>query len=138
MRPFLCFPWEEVMSEHSEGNPFGGPQMKGSHHQRADLSGAYFDGCNLDSARFYAVMTKARFTDTDLSAADFDDVNLAESRFHNVNLSGAAITNANLSRLTISGVTLAHTTIEDADVTGLRINGVLVADLFAAYEQAIS
>jgi uncharacterized protein YjbI with pentapeptide repeats len=123
------------MNEHQETNPFDGPQMQGIHHRRADMSGTNFDGVNLAHARFYAVMTSAKFTDTDLNAADFDDVNLADSRFNNVNLSGVAITNANLSRSIISGVTLAHSDIKDADLTGMRINGVLVSDLFDAYER---
>jgi uncharacterized protein YjbI with pentapeptide repeats len=125
-----------LMSNHKEGHPFDGPQLQGKHYQRADMSDTNFDGVNLSGARFYAVMTNAKFKDTNLSGADFEDVSLASARFHDVNISGATITNANLSGLTIRGATLADAKIEDADLTGMRINGVLVSDLFDAYEQS--
>ncbi|MBM7068539.1 pentapeptide repeat-containing protein [Actibacterium sp. 188UL27-1] len=124
------------MSEQEHANPFDGPQMQSVHYKRADMAGANFDGVNLEDARFYAVLTKAKFTDTNLQDVDFDDVNLANGRFNNVDLSGAAITNANLSKLTVRGATLAHADIQDADLTGMRINGVLVTDLFHAYEKS--
>lgn len=122
------------MSENSDGNPFNGPQMQNAHYQRADMTGTNFDGVNLHAARFFAVMTTAKFTDTNLGDADFDDVNLKAARFHNVNLSDARITYANLSDLKISDVNLANAEISNADLTGMRINGVLVKDLFDAYE----
>ncbi len=118
------------MAEPQKNIDFDGPQMQGTHYKRADMAGSHFDGVNLADAQFYACLRKARFTDTNLSEAVFDDINLADASFNNVNLSGAAITNANLSRLTISGVTLADTDIKDADLTGMRINGVLITDLF--------
>lgn len=118
------------MAEPQKNIDFDGPQMQGTHYKRADMAGSHFDGVNLADAQFYACLSKARFTDTNLSEAVFDDINLADASFNNVNLSGAAITNANLSRLTISGVTLADTDIKDADLTGMRINGVLITDLF--------
>ncbi len=126
------------MTDPDRRNPFDGPQLQGVHHRRADMSGANFDGVNLDRARFFAVMTSATFTDTNLGAATFDDVNLAGAKFNNVNLSGSTVTDANLSRLSIRGVTLADTDIQDADLTEMRINGVLVSDLFAAYKKASS
>ncbi len=124
------------MNDDNARNPFNGPQMSGLQHRRADMSRSHFDGVNLADARFYAVLTRATFTDTDLREAVFDDVNLTHTRFNNINMSGATITNANLSGLTMRGVTLSNTDISDADLTGLKINGVLVTDLFAAYERA--
>lgn len=127
---------DTTMAEPQKKSQFDGPHMRGTHYKRADMAGTNFDGVNLAEAQFYAVLTKARFTDTNLTDAVFDDINLADARFNNVNLSGAVITNANLSRLTISGVTFGDSDIKDADLTGMRINGVLVTDLFAFYEQA--
>lgn len=124
-----------AMSEPEDRNPFDGPQMQGIHYRQANMTGANFDGVNLEGAQFYAVMTSARFTDTNLNAATFRDVSLANAQFDDVNLSGAVISNANLSRLTITGVTFAHSDIQDADLTGMRINGVLVSELFDAYER---
>jgi len=126
------------MTHDDDSNPFDGPQLQDAHYIRADMSGSNFDGVNLTAAKFFAVLEKATFRDTNLRAADFDDVNLSEARFNNINLSGTSITYANMSGLTISGVTLAETHITDADLRGMRINGILVTDLFAAYENAQS
>jgi uncharacterized protein YjbI with pentapeptide repeats len=124
------------MSENS--NPFDGQAMRDAHYQRADMTGSNFDGVNLTDARFYAVLTGARFTDTNLSRAVFDDVNLAAATFNDVNLSGIAVTNANLSGATFDGVSLANAAITDADLTGMTIDGILVSDLLAAYARLSS
>ena len=124
------------MSENA--NPFDGQLLRDTHYRRSDMTGSNFDGVNLTEARFYAVLTRAAFTDTDLGDAVFDDVNLSGARFNNVNLVGVAITDANLSSATFSGVSLANAAINDADLTGMKINGVLVTDLFAAYERKSS
>lgn len=115
-------------------NPFNGQQLQGIRYERADMSAAIFDSVNLANAQFYAVLTNAKFTDTNLSEAVFYDVSLKKARFNNVNLAEATITNANLSNLSITDVTLAHTDIQNADLTGMRINGILVTDLFQAYQ----
>ena len=122
------------MTDTEKTNPFDGPQMQNGHYQRADMSGTNFDGVNLENARFFAVLANATFTDTNLSGAEFDDINLSGSRFHNVNLSGSTITYANLSGLRIDGATMENAAIENANLEGMTINGVLITDLFAAYE----
>ena len=124
------------MSDDANSNPFDGPQLENTHYKRANMVGSYFDGVNLDKARFFAVMTGAKFMDTNLAGADFNDVNLSDSNFFNINLSKTTISNANLSQVKISGVTLENAEISDANMSGMRINGVLVTDLFEAYDKA--
>lgn len=126
------------MSGQEQNNPFDGPQLQGIHHQRADMTDTNFDGVNLSRARFFAVMSDAKFTDTNLKDADFDDVNLGDARFNNINFSGTKITNANLSNVSISGATLENLDISNANLTGMKINGVLVSDLFDAFEKSKS
>jgi len=101
-----------------------------SYHQlaRADMRNTRFDGVNLAGAYFYAVLTEARFHDTNLAGADFDDVNLSGARLHNINLSEATFDNLNLSNAAIT----------NAKLDGMTIDGVLVSDLFAAWKQAQS
>nr|WP_245279868.1 pentapeptide repeat-containing protein [Rhizobium leguminosarum] len=41
------------------------------------MSGTNFYGVNLADAQFYAVLTKAKFTDSNLTEAVFDDISLA-------------------------------------------------------------
>ena len=115
-------------------NPFSGPDLSGTHYERANMAASNFDGVSLENASFFAVLSGATFKDTNLGAASFDDVNLGQASFQNVNLSGAVIRDANLSGVRISQATLANLDISDADVRGMKINGVLVTDLFAAYE----
>jgi uncharacterized protein YjbI with pentapeptide repeats len=125
-----------MMGENS--NPFDGQTMRDTHYRRADMTGSNFDGVNLTEARFYAVLARATFTDTDLGDAVFDDVNLSGATFNNVNLAGIAVSNTNLSNATFDGVSLVNASINDADLAGMRINGILVTDLLAAYERASS
>ena len=70
-------------------------------------------------------LPQSTFTDVDLNASVFDDVNLRAARFENVAFTGAVFHN----------VCLGSVTIDDANIEGLRINGVLVTDLFRAYNQ---
>jgi uncharacterized protein YjbI with pentapeptide repeats len=67
----------------------------------------------------------SKFHDVKLSQATFDDVNLSSSTFNNVNLSRIRVTDANLS----------HADISESCVEGMRINGILVTDLLAAYRR---
>jgi uncharacterized protein YjbI with pentapeptide repeats len=122
------------MSETENQNPFHGPQLQDKTYTRADMSRSHFDGVNMAGAKFFAVMTKTSFGDTNLGEADFDDVNLGAARFNNVNMSDVTITYANLSGLKIDGVNLTNAQIDNADLTGMKINGVLVTDLFAALD----
>lgn len=124
-----------TQQETAMTSPFTGPQLQNVHHQSADMTGTHFDGVNLADAKFFAVMTNATFTDTNLKGAKFDDVNLSHASFNNITFENTTITSANLSNLKIAGVTLENTEISDANLTGMKINGILVTDLLAAYEK---
>ncbi|HWZ88743.1 MAG TPA: pentapeptide repeat-containing protein, partial [Polyangiaceae bacterium] len=67
----------------------------------------------------------SRFANVDLHDSVFENVNLAGASFDNVALAGARFHNVNLSQVAI----------EDANLEGTTINGVLVRDLFRAYEK---
>jgi hypothetical protein len=91
---------------------------------------------------------KQRFeaTDVDMSGSTFTDVSLSGANFYDVNFSGAVIHNGNLSELRAENVNLAGAQILDADLTGvsiaksamegMTIDGILVAELMAAYRDA--
>jgi uncharacterized protein YjbI with pentapeptide repeats len=72
----------------------------------------------------HARHSHSRFADVDLNDAIFTDVALQRARFDNVALSGAQFDN----------VDLRDVAIRDANLEGMTINGVLVADLLRAYE----
>lgn len=84
-------------------------------------------------------------TDSEVTGARFDNVNLSNARFDNVDLSASRITKANLANVAIEDANVANTTfrnvnmsnvdIVDAQTAGMRINGIALADLLAAYGQ---
>lgn len=69
-------------------------------------------------------LDESRFSDAKLTRSSFEDVNLEGSTFSNTNLGGSRFV----------GVNLAGAAIEDANLAGLTINGRLVTDLIAAYQ----
>jgi hypothetical protein len=81
-------------------------------------------GCptlNIVNARFPG----SSFVAADLSSATFDDVNLRDAAFANVALAAASFRDVNL----------AYASIADTNLEGMTINGILVSDLFSAYNQ---
>jgi len=72
-----------------------------------------------------ADLAESTFQNVRLKGAIFDDVNLASATFHNVNLSDTRFDDVNLS----------HVEITNACIHEMRIFGVLVSDLFAAYSE---
>ncbi len=70
-----------------------------------------------------------------LPKSSFRDVDLGESRFDDCNLRGACFENVGLSGATLRNVCMSDVVIEDANVEGMRLNGVLVTDLLRAYRQ---
>jgi uncharacterized protein YjbI with pentapeptide repeats len=88
----------------------------------------FFNGANMSSEpallHEHCRFPKSRFADCDLSDSVFDDVSLRHATFENVALTGARFRNVNLSQAAI----------EDANLEGMTINGVLVRELFRAYE----
>ena len=80
----------------------------------ADLSQSRFTNANLSSCTFHQIALQgARFTDSDLAGIVLNDVNLAGSKIHNADLSNVEMS--------------------DCRLDGATIDGIRVADLFAAY-----
>ena len=76
------------------------------------------------------------FTDVKLSGAVFKNVNLAQAAIIDANMSGWSVRNANLSGLRISQADLTNASIVESLTSGMTIDGILVADLMAAYRLA--
>lgn len=111
------------MSQHKD--PFDGPDLQDLTYSRANMSRSNFDGVNLAESRFFAVLSDATFSDTNLARAVFDDVNLGDARFHNINLENASFDNINLS----------NSRIDNANLQGMTINGILVSELLRVYAE---
>ena len=83
-----------------------------------------------DSRNFRTYRSCSNFRDIDLSGSTFDDVRLAASTFENVELSKSVFVDASLRGTHISNADLRDVEIAGAQETGMRIEGVLVTDLF--------
>lgn len=126
------------MPDQETQTPFDGPQLQDEYCDSAIMTGSHFDGVNLTNAKLFVIMTRVSFTDANLGLTEFHNVNLGDARFNNNNMAGVTITNANLCQLSIDEALLVGAQFQTADLTGMAINGVLVADLSAVYGQAKS
>jgi len=122
------------MSESEDHFP--NKEYKGQKFDRADMTDAIFNGVDLSNSRFWAVMENGTFRDSNLRKAVFDDVNLEQSTFENVNLSRSQYNNVNLSDASFANLNLSNTEVRDAKLDGMKINGVLVTDLFDAWRNS--
>lgn len=106
-----------------------------SDDQEAGRDKLEIDNMFLCGSQFTRVSLKdALFRDSHLIGAVLDDVNASELKVGNVNLSGATFTNVTMTGAKISNANLQGLAIQDANLMDATINGVLVTDLFAAYE----
>jgi uncharacterized protein YjbI with pentapeptide repeats len=62
--------------------------------------------------------------------------NLAGSRFEDIDLSGTTFANVNMTAVAISDANMADVEISHSATDDMTIDGVRVADLFAAYRSA--
>lgn len=70
---------------------------------------------------------------SDIAESCFLNAKLCMSRFDDVNLQSTQFTNVNLAATRFSNVNFSQASIEDADLTGMKINGILVSDLLRVY-----
>lgn len=73
---------------------------------------------------------------TDLSDSSFDEVDLSNSTFRDVDFSEAEFENVSFAGASIKDVNLSGALLENCAFEKTRINGVLLTDLFAAYEKS--
>jgi uncharacterized protein YjbI with pentapeptide repeats len=69
-----------------------------------------------------------------MSGAAFENANLSGLKLTDCNLQGAAFEDANLSGLKLTDCNLQGAAITESRIDGMTIDGVLVTDLFAAYQ----
>lgn len=72
---------------------------------------------------------------TDLSDSSFEEVDFSAGTFRDVDFSDADFENVILIGTTMRDVTLTGSVLENCSYEATRINGVLLSDLFAAYEK---
>ena len=87
--------------------------------ERLDANGADFAGSEFVNVTFAG----SAFRNVSFAGASFDDANMAGWRAANVDLSGLSVSNANL----------AGASFRQCRLSGMRIDGVLVEHMIAAY-----
>jgi uncharacterized protein YjbI with pentapeptide repeats len=98
--------------------------MSESTFTNVSLAGATFNDVNLSNATFRNVK---------LAGATINEVDLSNATFHNVKLAGAVIHDVNLSGVQIHQADLRGASIRESLTDAMTIDGIAVADLFAAY-----
>ncbi len=83
-------------------------------------------------------LTGSRFTDVRLASTAFGNVDLSKSTFSNVNASAAAFRDVSLRDAHFTNVDLSSVRVANSRLGGMRIEGILVTDLIAAYRSARS
>lgn len=76
-----------------------------------------------------------RAEDSSLAGSEFVDTNLEGSQFHDVNLRRAVFSDVALTGAKIQNACLGEVTIDNANYTGMRIEGILVTELLRVYRQ---
>jgi len=76
---------------------------------------------------------KYRVEHKKLTGSVFVDVCLGEAEFDNVSLAGAKFNNVNMSNARLNYVNFANVEITDSDISGMKIDGILVEDMLKAY-----
>ena len=77
---------------------------------------------------------KLNVRNSDLTDSQFASSQLIKTRFEDVSLQESTFTNADLGNTRFFDVNLAGEVIQDANLTGMAINGMLVTDLIRAFE----
>ena len=119
-------------------NLFPDPQFKGYEFSKADMRKVSFNGVDLSDSKFWAVLRNSTFSDCNMPSSKFDDVNLSGSTFKNINLSNTTFHDINLSGASFDYLNMSNVKINEANIEGMEIFGVLVTDLFGAYEKSNS
>ncbi len=81
----------------------------------------------------YVNLSNTGFSNVNLSSSVFERMNLSNLRIDDANMGNARINDANLSGSKISNANLGLVDIERCAIDGMRIDGVLVTEMLAAY-----
>jgi len=114
--------------------------------EHANLAGSVFNDVNLAGATFENVnMSKTRMHDINLSDLDLSAANLGGARFKHIGPApdkdgkqarqkAVTFEEAMLCDSTFRKVDMTNVKIVECNIEGMTIDGVLVADLIAAYK----
>jgi hypothetical protein len=118
------------------GAYLSGADLNRAYLNRANLSDANLSGADLNRAYLSgAYLNRADLSGADLSGADLSGANLSDAYLSGAYLSDANLSGANLSRANLSGANLSRAYLSEADLSGAYLSR---ADLSGAYRLYIS
>lgn len=124
--------------EHADiaGSKFIDANMHGAEFHDVNLAGADFDNVNLSGARFHnANMSDIRVSAAQIGGACFGCVGTPpEAEGRQARQRPVAFENAILCDSLFRHVDLSGSRIEECNLTGMTIDGILLADLLAAWK----
>lgn len=82
-----------------------------------------------------AMIDSSEFDNVSMTNVSFNNVALTGSKFRNINMSNTDFYGIEFQNAKFKAVGLNNVEISECTLEGTRINGVLVSDLFDAYEK---
>ena len=73
-----------------------------------------------------------------LTGSSFVDVCLGDTVFDNVSLADASLNNVNMTGAKLNYINLANVEITNSHLQGMKIDGIAVTDMLAAYREQTS
>lgn len=83
-----------------------------------------------------AIIDGTQFINVGLKDGVFDNMMMENARFNNINMTGANVNYVNLEGSKFTECYLKNVEIEGSETKGMKIDGILVSDMIAAYERA--
>jgi uncharacterized protein YjbI with pentapeptide repeats len=82
-----------------------------------------------------SIIDDSRFVHVGMSRVEFDDVCMEDAKFSNINMQKATIHYVNMKESKICDCHLVDVEVTGGEIDGMRIHGILVADMMAAYKE---
>ena len=77
----------------------------------------------------------SKFINVDMSRVEFDDVRMEGATFNNINMQRATVHYVNMKGSKISDCHLVNVEVEGGEIDGMKIHGILVTEMMAAYKK---
>ena len=82
-----------------------------------------------------SIIDDSKFINVGMSRVEFDDVCMEDATFNNINMQRATIHYVNMKGSRISDCHLVNVEVTGGEIDGMKIHGILVTEMIAAYEQ---
>ena len=81
------------------------------------------------------IIDDSKFISVGMSRVEFDDVGMEDAKLNNINMQRATIHYVNMKGSKISDCHLVDVEVTGGEIDGMKIHGILVTDMMAAYKE---